>query len=100
MTLVEGRNRQIRKMMEGLGYKVVKLHRVEFMGIHLTGLRGPGDWAYLNEDEMKLSCGSRTFNGRAGVWLPADFCVVARVLLPQWLLCGVVPQPNLARDVP
>ena len=54
MTLVEGRNRQIRKMMEGLGYKVVKLHRVEFMGIHLTGLKGPGDWAYLDEDEMKL----------------------------------------------
>ena len=41
-------------MMEGIGYKVVKLHRFEFMGIHLTGLRGPGDWAYLDEDEMKL----------------------------------------------
>jgi len=40
--------------MEGIGYKVVKLHRVEFMGIRLTGLRGPGDWAYLDEDEMKL----------------------------------------------
>jgi 16S rRNA U516 pseudouridylate synthase RsuA-like enzyme len=36
MTLVEGRNRQIRKMMEALGLRVVRLHRVEFMGIGLT----------------------------------------------------------------
>lgn len=55
MTLFEGRNRQIRKMMEALGYRVVKLHRVEFMGIQLTnGLNRPGDWAYLDEREMGL----------------------------------------------
>jgi len=33
MTIYEGRNRQIRKMMEALGYKVVKLHRLKVMGI-------------------------------------------------------------------
>lgn len=55
MTLVEGRNRQIRKMMEALGFRVVKLHRVEFMGMQLSrGLDRPGDWAYLNEEEMRL----------------------------------------------
>jgi len=58
MTLVEGRNQQIRKMMEGIGFRVVKLHRVEFMGIHLAGKDGvlerPGDWAHLDEDEMLL----------------------------------------------
>ena len=60
MTLVEGRNRQIRKMMQALGFRVVKLHRVEFMGILLSkndggdGLSKPGDWAYLNKDEMRL----------------------------------------------
>lgn len=56
MTLVEGRNRQIRKMMEAMNFRVVKLHRVEFMGIQLSkgGLTRPGDWAYLDEDEMKL----------------------------------------------
>mmetsp|Transcript_6568 Transcript_6568/g.12372 ORF Transcript_6568/g.12372 Transcript_6568/m.12372 type:complete len:476 (+) Transcript_6568:119-1546(+) len=60
MTLVEGRNRQIRKMMEALGFTVIKLHRVEFMGIRLgesktsKGLNRPGDWAYLNESEMDL----------------------------------------------
>jgi len=55
MTLVEGRNRQIRKMMQALGFRVVKLHRIEFMGIHLTeGLKFPGDWAHLDEGEMEL----------------------------------------------
>lgn len=65
---MEGRNRQIRKMMEALGFTVVKLHRVEFMGIHLgggaggdsangaskNGLLRPGDWAYLDASEMDL----------------------------------------------
>ena len=55
MTLVEGRNRQIRKMMEAMGFTVVKLHRVEFMGIQLSrGLNEPGDWDYLDEVEMNL----------------------------------------------
>jgi len=60
MTLVEGRNRQIRKMMQALGFKVVRLHRIEFMGIQLAdislskGLIKPGDWAYLDKEEMKL----------------------------------------------
>jgi len=55
MTLVEGRNRQIRKMMEVVGFRVVKLQRIEFMGIHLSrGLQQPGDWEYLDKDEMKL----------------------------------------------
>ena len=55
MTLVEGRNRQIRKMMQALGFTVVRLHRIEFMGIQLSnGLQGPGDWAYLDAGEMEL----------------------------------------------
>jgi len=55
MTLVEGRNRQIRRMMEALDFRVVKLQRVEFMGIHLSrGLERPGDWDYLNGEEMGL----------------------------------------------
>ena len=54
MTLYEGRNRQIRKMMAALGYQVVRLHRVAFGGIGLKPLEGPGDWEYLNRKEMKI----------------------------------------------
>ena len=54
MTLYEGRNRQIRKMMEALNYNVLKLHRVTFGGIALRPLDGPGDWEYLDEVEMGI----------------------------------------------
>lgn len=54
MTLYEGRNRQIRKMMAALDYNVVKLHRVAFGGIRLSPLQGPGDWTYLDQNEMAI----------------------------------------------
>ena len=62
ITLIEGRNRQIRKMTGALGYTVVELQRTDFMGIHLKeegisskkGLRGPGDWAVLDDEEMTI----------------------------------------------
>ncbi|CAB9526518.1 23S rRNA pseudouridine(2604) synthase [Seminavis robusta] len=54
MTLVEGRNRQIRKMMAALGYSVVQLHRVQFMGITLQPLKQEGTWKTLDHKEMTL----------------------------------------------
>lgn len=54
ITLVEGRNRQIRKMMQALGYEVVKLHRVQFMGITLDPLRRAGEWGDLDQGEMQV----------------------------------------------
>lgn len=53
MTLREGRNRQIRKMMGALGYTVRRLHRIRFGEITMEGLEKPGDWKYLDEDEME-----------------------------------------------
>eukprot|EP00979_Chaetoceros_neogracilis_P004047 scaffold702_cov220-Chaetoceros_neogracile.AAC.8 len=47
-------------MMQALRFTVVRLHRIEFMGIQLEepgdseGLGNPGDWAPLNAKEMKL----------------------------------------------
>ena len=61
---------------------------------------GPNYIVSFDCASVKPSCGSCEFSGCAGVWLPGAFSVVARVLLPRWLLCGVVPQPNLARDAP
>lgn len=54
ITLVEGRNRQIRKMMEATGYRVVNLHRKKFLTMSLDPLEGPGDWAHLSSEEMKI----------------------------------------------
>lgn len=52
ITLLEGRNRQIRKMMEAVGCTVLDLHRIEFGEIKLSSLKHEGDWARLNSEEM------------------------------------------------
>jgi len=55
ITLKEGRNRQVRKMTQAVGYKTVELERVAFAGILLEpGLRGPGDWDYLRGRELEI----------------------------------------------
>ena len=54
-TLIEGRNRQIRKMVEAVGLNVVALHRVSFGGIKLKGAGlAEGDWVELDENEMEV----------------------------------------------
>lgn len=50
--LVEGRNRQIRRMCEGLGYSVDSLERIRIMNIKLGKLR-IGEWRHLTEAEEK-----------------------------------------------
>jgi len=51
--LVQGLNRQIRRMCEYLGYNVQKLTRVRVMNITLDGL-APGKWRYLSEAEVNV----------------------------------------------
>jgi 16S rRNA U516 pseudouridylate synthase RsuA-like enzyme len=53
IALQQGRNRQIRKMCEAVGYSVVVLHRHEMAGIKLTSLK-PGRWCALNSKEMRV----------------------------------------------
>jgi 23S rRNA pseudouridine2604 synthase len=53
IVLVQGLNRQIRRMCEHFGYEVVKLERVRLMHIDLKGLP-VGDWRDLTESEMKV----------------------------------------------
>jgi len=48
--LTEGRNRQIRRMCQVLGYRVLTLHRVRIMHITLDGLL-PGKWKSLTGEE-------------------------------------------------
>ena len=54
LTLMEGRNRQVRKMTAALDYTTVELMRTEFMGIGLDPLDGPGDCAVLDAEEMNI----------------------------------------------
>ena len=50
--LVQGLNRQIRRMCEYLGYSVIGLKRLRVMNIHLGRMR-PGQWRLLSQTELK-----------------------------------------------
>lgn len=49
--LIQGLNRQIRRMCEHFGYEVIKLERIRIMNIGLKGLP-IGDWRDLTKNEM------------------------------------------------
>ncbi|MBT2664783.1 23S rRNA pseudouridine(2604) synthase RluF [Bacillus sp. ISL-4] len=51
ITLMQGLNRQIRRMCSALGYEVRDLHRIRIMNIHLDRL-AIGQWRDLTEDEL------------------------------------------------
>ncbi|MNY27748.1 Ribosomal large subunit pseudouridine synthase F [compost metagenome] len=50
--LTQGLNRQIRRMCEAFGYRVVRLQRVRIMHIHLGSLK-VGKWRDLTSGELK-----------------------------------------------
>ncbi len=52
IVLVQGLNRQIRRMCEYLGYNVVRLKRTRIMNIRLEGI-APGKWRYFSAKEIK-----------------------------------------------
>lgn len=53
ITLIQGLNRQIRRMCEHYGYEVTKLERVRIMNIDLKGLP-VGEWRDLTEAELRV----------------------------------------------
>ena len=52
ITIHEGKNRQVRKMCETIGKKVVALHRSKIGNLDVKNLK-IGEWRYLKEDEIK-----------------------------------------------
>ncbi|MDL2323102.1 23S rRNA pseudouridine(2604) synthase RluF [Bacteroidales bacterium OttesenSCG-928-A17] len=52
ITLIQGLNRQIRRMCEYFDYEVVKLERIQVMNIKLGSL-GQGNWRNLTESELE-----------------------------------------------
>src|SRR6266516_7075880 len=52
LTLHEGRNRQVKRMLEAGGHPVRRLHRSRYAGLTLEGLE-PGAWRELEPSEVK-----------------------------------------------
>lgn len=48
----EGRNRQVRRMLEALGHEIVYLERVNYAGLTTEGIR-PGKWRRLQPYEVR-----------------------------------------------
>jgi pseudouridine synthase len=53
ITIHEGRNKQVRRMFESLGYEVKRLDRVQYAGLTAEGL-GRGRWRYLSNPEVRM----------------------------------------------
>ncbi len=51
ITIHEGRNRQIRKMVEAIGHQVVRLKRVQYGPVTLGNMKR-GEWRDLTEEEL------------------------------------------------
>ncbi|HEY2543147.1 MAG TPA: pseudouridine synthase, partial [Gaiellaceae bacterium] len=52
LTIHEGRNRQVRRMLEAVGHPVTHLHRSTYAGLTLEGLE-PGAWRELEPSEVE-----------------------------------------------
>lgn len=63
--LTQGLNRQIRRMSQILGYKVVKLKRIRIMNINLGNLK-TGEYRYVSDSEYKTLVGMIGRKGEKG----------------------------------
>ncbi len=53
ITIREGKNRQVRKMLGRCGHRVLRLVRTRVGPVRVTGLK-PGQWRHLTEREIRL----------------------------------------------
>ncbi len=58
ITISEGKNRQIRRMCESIGFPVIKLKRVSIGNVNLGNLP-KGKWRHLSEGELNILNGNR-----------------------------------------
>ena len=59
LSIHEGRNRQVRRMLETVGHPVRRLHRSRYAGLTLPAL-APGEWRELDAEEVTVL--RQTFN--------------------------------------
>jgi 23S rRNA pseudouridine2605 synthase len=55
-TITEGKNRQVRRMFDALGYRVVYLCRIAIGKFILKGLK-PGEWRKCSDDDIRKMLG-------------------------------------------
>lgn len=53
ITIHEGKNREVRKMCEAIGKKVIALHRSKIGNINVKSLK-IGEWRYLSDKEVSI----------------------------------------------
>lgn len=53
MTLFEGKNREIKRMCERIGHTVLKLKRIKFANLDLSGVKA-GEYRYLTDSEVAV----------------------------------------------
>ena len=53
VTITEGKNRQVRKMCEAIGKRVLALHRVRIGNLGVKDLK-IGEWRFLNKNEVEI----------------------------------------------
>lgn len=53
ITIHEGRNHQVKRMLAAVGLPVQKLHRSKYAGLDLRGIK-PGQWRDLTPDEISV----------------------------------------------
>ena len=58
VSIKEGRNRQVRRMLEAINHRVIKLKRVKIGGLELGDLK-TGAWRYMKERDFKDLMGSQ-----------------------------------------
>jgi len=61
--LRSGRNREVRRLFEGIGHEVTRLKRVRFGGLELGALE-PGEWRDLTRAELRAAFPGAATSGR------------------------------------
>lgn len=53
LTVSEGRNHLVKRMLAHVGHPVMRLRRVQFANLDLEGLK-PGKWRHLRKDDLRM----------------------------------------------
>jgi 23S rRNA pseudouridine2605 synthase len=69
LTMHEGRNRQVKRMLEHAGHPVLKIKRIRFAGLELADLEG-GEYRYLTGRELEKLKKSGRFTTRSSMQTP------------------------------